>query len=861
VSSGPKHEVSDFPAQPGELGGALLASPETARALTEADSVALLVGGYDGSGNYGDLALLDGALEITNQLEPPLLTLPVIERQYAQTHGVIGSELIHRSEHVLYFDDGSGDFEDELVPTVPGELAFAFSYLYGGGYLNPSWGARKLAMLRAVEQLVARARQITRIATGQQVDAAWIAGLPRDDARLLASFEFLGGRDEASARALGQLGSAVAPTNTGDDAVGILSRAVDDLAGAALDVVNVHIAEHEWVTDDPDALRIFDVGLLEELARLGGRPLRVRPLVAYLDPRVDEEPGLARFAAACAERGIELDEARVLRPAGLAADAGDLSRAVLTISCSFHVALTSLLLGVPAVLLRNNPYYDQKARGLLADFELPAEFSPSYEDDPQQCAARIAPALFGGPAPREELRAAAGRVRRRRSEVEVEVLARVSRGAMSPAPPRGAATQPPRAMPSRSSHLIVDIQQTPGELSFETRLQGTEPKRIWLRTSSEVEPGADAVLPAALLPTMRIGGTLTIDQPLSPRILRMQREFQGIQRAWSRTWPFGDPPLREVEVIAPARQVERRRPTGRTAAFFSGGVDSFSTVFGEEGVTDLIFVRGLDILARFDHQEGLADRVESKLREAAEELRLPLHVVDTNLRDLSEATGAEKPLARWEAQYNSALAAVALFLEPLFDRVLVATAFAYEDQLGLGASWMVDQLWGTENMEIVDTGGLLGRAARIEQIATSPIVQKTLRVCWQNPGGAYNCGRCRKCLLTMATLEAVGQLGRFETFPAELDLEQLESTIEEVPTRTHLLFCEDALEAMRRNNRPDLEQAVGRLVAAGRQKLGLDADPVGDAERRQAEAEAKLAEVLASRSWRLTAPLRRLKGS
>jgi hypothetical protein len=415
-------------------------------------------------------------------------------------------------------------------------------------------------------------------------------------------------------------------------------------------------------------------------------------------------------------------------------------------------------------------------------------------------------------------------------------------------------------LPDSPQHEIADVTCAPGELSFESRLAGRDPQQIWVRTGTEVEPYPEAALAAALMPAMRSGGTLTMSEPISPRVLRMQREFQGFQEAWSHEWVFDDPPLRQVEVIAPVRPVERREPTGRVAVFFSGGVDSWSTILGEEGVTDLIFVRGLDILPQFPHQEGLADRVEATLGEAAEELGMRLHGVETNARSLSEPNGPGEPVIRWESYYNSLLSMVALTLGPLFDRVLISTGLAYLNQSKIGASWMVDQLWGNENLEIVDAGGLLGRVARVERIAGNPIVQKSLRVCWHNPDGAYNCGRCRKCLVTMATLEAIDRLTHFETFPRRLNQEHLELlAAQEVQEPLHLDLIEEARAAIGRRDKPELARAFDAIVTRGRQKLGRDEfAPAAEAERRAAAAEAKLQEVLGSRSWQLTAPLRRL---
>lgn len=252
-----------------------------------------------------------------------------------------------------------------------------------------------------------------------------------------------------------------------------------------------------------------------------------------------------------------------------------------------------------------------------------------------------------------------------------------------------------------------------------------------------------------------------MSDPVSLRILRTQREFQAIQRAWSRGWEFGDPPLKEVEAVAPVRDPE---PTGRVAAFFSGGVDSWSTVLSNPDITDLIFVRGVDLMPKLAHQGDLAERVEARLREAAAQLGLPLHVVETNARELSD------PLVPWEAYCACPLAAIALFFEPLFGRVLLAGDPDHETQVPSGPSRMVDQLWSTERLEIVDGGGRFSREQRLRRILDHPVVQQTLRVCWENPDGAYNCGRCRKCMLTMISLEAIGARERITSFPAELDL-------------------------------------------------------------------------------------------
>ena len=344
-------------------------------------------------------------------------------------------------------------------------------------------------------------------------------------------------------------------------------------------------------------------------------------------------------------------------------------------------------------------------------------------------------------------------------------------------------------MGQRSTFEIADLSLEPGELSFEASYDGHS-QRVWMRADVDSTPPADAALAACLMPAMASGaGLLSLMGSVSPRFLRNQREFQAIQRSWSRGWEFAGSPLAEVEVRAPTRRPSARAGSGRVAAFFSGGVDSWATLQENPEITDLIFVRGFDLRPGVRDQEELAGEVEARLREAAEALGLPLHLVSTNLRELSD------PLLGWETVFGSALAAVALFFEPLFERVLIASDQDHEVQPAEGTARMVDHLFSTERQEIVDAGGRHNREERIRLIVANPLVQRTLRVCWENPDGAYNCGRCRKCLATMLSLEAIGAREAIGTFPAELDLGEIASV--EISRPILLSFWEDLLDTVR----------------------------------------------------------------
>jgi hypothetical protein len=415
----------------------LFAEPAAAKAITEARAVVFMVGSYDGSGNFGDIAQFQAALGLVERLAPALLPVPVLERPELENHRAL-VEAGGPAPATPVFFDPSGALDDGLLPLpAPAGLAFGAAYLYGGGYLNSSWGDRKLAMLRAGEALLAAggAAASCRVASGLQAEAGWIAGLGEDDAALLRAFELLGTRDAGSGPALEQLGSSGSVLATADDAVAILGALPAATAPADQGPlrVNLHFAEHDWVSRRPEAVLGFYRSFLRELAHRADRPLAVQPLIVYFGGRIDERPAIERLRVACAEIGAEAAEPLALRPATLGENAPRLGTADLTLSCSYHVALTSLMLGVPAILLGDNPYYEQKAAGLAEDFGLPSAFMPSAGADPATSAAAVATAALGPQRSRmrDQLAARAAALRQRRAAAELQLVGRLGAGAIA----------------------------------------------------------------------------------------------------------------------------------------------------------------------------------------------------------------------------------------------------------------------------------------------------------------------------------------------------------------------------------------------------------------------------------------------
>jgi hypothetical protein len=160
--------------------------------------------------------------------------------------------------------------------------------------------------------------------------------------------------------------------------------------------------------------------------------------------------------------------------------------------------------------------------------------------------------------------------------------------------------------------------------------------------------------------------------------------------------------------------------------------------------------------------------VVSAVRGAASELGKPLVVVSTNLRKFTDDH------AHWEGYHGSALATVALLLSPRFHKVYIPGTLTYAHLVPLGSHPILDPLWSTEDVSIVHDGCEAARLDKIAEIASSATACRWLRVCWIDEGGAYNCGRCEKCLRTMVAMKALGVLEQFETVPQSIDLSRMQ---------------------------------------------------------------------------------------
>jgi hypothetical protein len=328
--------------------------------------------------------------------------------------------------------------------------------------------------------------------------------------------------------------------------------------------------------------------------------------------------------------------------------------------------------------------------------------------------------------------------------------------------------------------------------------------------ASFVHDSADPFVPALLVPCHKLGEDLELVPPISGRLLRRLPRIQDILVSWHA------PVFRRIAVLArPRLELERDLGTA-VGAMFSAGVDSFYTLLkslrGETAetppITHLLYMRGLE--TPLDQARG-TDETLRQIEEVARAVGKRVIPGTTNLR-------AHFSL-NYELYYHGgALTAAALALSGGLRWLLLPSSYSWAQLFPWGSHPLLDELWSTERLEVVHDGCEARRVDKIERlVAWAPLALEHLRVCLDNQGGAFNCGRCRKCVRTMIALDLLGALPRARTFPQRFDEGAPSVLRQDVEP-----MLDELLEVARRlGTRPDLVRLLERTAGRRRRRQAL----------------------------------------
>ncbi len=307
------------------------------------------------------------------------------------------------------------------------------------------------------------------------------------------------------------------------------------------------------------------------------------------------------------------------------------------------------------------------------------------------------------------------------------------------------------------AHVERDRGRSPIELFFE-----------YPRESSHLlAESADVFVPALLVPCMLESEALEIVPVISARLYSAIDTIQNILAQW---WHE----LRRVEVMATATEPPPYTAPRTSASFFSGGVDSFYTCLKHVGkphadestrLTHLVRMEGVE---KPLEQSVDAHELHDELRRVAEHYELDVVLGRTNIRSIF-------PLSWGHYYHGAGLSAIGHSLAAGFRRIFIPSTYTFRHLFPWGSHPLLDPLWSTEQTEIMHDGCEVTRFEKTALIAKDSFALEHLRVCIHNAAGPGNCGRCKKCIRTMITLEALGALRRAKSFPSSLpdDFDQL----------------------------------------------------------------------------------------
>ncbi len=307
----------------------------------------------------------------------------------------------------------------------------------------------------------------------------------------------------------------------------------------------------------------------------------------------------------------------------------------------------------------------------------------------------------------------------------------------------------------------VTVTERDGRHRVQADVAGHE---LWFEAQGRaLSPSAEAFASALLVPALHAGVPLVSESPLSRAWITGATQIMQVFGAW---WGYAP-----VPVVAPVREEGAEGTatrSSRAALCFSGGVDSFFSLLRSGLRIDLLAsVHGFDVPLG---DRARWDAFEPSLRDVAATTGKGAVVVRTNLREHPWVAACD-----WERSHGGALAAVGHLLAPGVGRLIVSSSIARQRPKPWGSHWQTDPLWSSPALEVFSWGEGYHREEKVRAVCREVLVERHLRVCWENLAPTGNCSRCVKCLRTSLVLLDEGVLDRFPGFapvgeiPAILD--------------------------------------------------------------------------------------------
>lgn len=314
------------------------------------------------------------------------------------------------------------------------------------------------------------------------------------------------------------------------------------------------------------------------------------------------------------------------------------------------------------------------------------------------------------------------------------------------------------------------------------------------------QQGLEAGVPLAILAAMRTGKDLRVEGALSETFL------QGVKR-YIEIFTQAFPDFKPIKIIASStyNAAPSDSPSNRRASFFSGGVDSFYTLFkGVGDITDIIYIHGFDVSLDDLPRRAAIDKMAN---EVATELGITYRAVESNMGKVLQDFGS------WPRHaHGLALIAVARMMAGTVNEVRIPGSFSIARQEPWGSWLLTDPLFSDERMQIVHDACEARRMDKVKSLAQEPLFLRHVRVCWERVDGMSNCCQCEKCLRTMTSLSIIGALQQATAFSLPLEAARVAAVC--LPDHHSRIFPKNNLTLLKESGKsmPELEKALKKQL-------------------------------------------------
>lgn len=305
----------------------------------------------------------------------------------------------------------------------------------------------------------------------------------------------------------------------------------------------------------------------------------------------------------------------------------------------------------------------------------------------------------------------------------------------------------------------------------------------------ELEPAIEAFGSLWLIPCILSGRDLRFTQPVCQM---WYQNALSIIDFLNENWGTN-----KIQVHADTVETQSSNKTA-SAVCFSGGVDTFHTVYKSDSPEFLVSVHPFDLPAA---SEETYQATRTRLVRVANAVNArPVTIRNNVLQHQSYKTH------KLIDTFSGLLACLGHLLSQHISSLTVSPSFHKDNPVVYGGHYLLDPLFSSKNLKIHQPHTELKRRERVKAIADWPVAQENLFVCFNKQEKNQNCGKCEKCVRTLLDLHILGKLDSFKVFDQNI---QVWEAIDQVK---HVTWRETYEEALMMPLDPRIEKAIRRML-------------------------------------------------